>query len=153
MALDLNSVVPEPRDLKDLQCILWRTDQWGTKWNSYERTGGDVRVDPNGTATLSCRFMTAYGPPLPVLEKLAEFFPNVSLQGAFLEEFGEVAGTFEASAGLLKVHEDEAEPIARSEFGLIPQRHWLDEMLEDHLNSPEGSGLRDLLSRRPQVTN
>ena len=44
----------------------WCTCSWGTKWNAY-----DLNSDGN-----SLSFHTAWSPPLPVIRKLAECFPD-----------------------------------------------------------------------------
>lgn len=45
----------------------WRCDKWGTKWNSY-----DTDWDGDFAHAESIRFCTAWCPPTPVIEKLAE---------------------------------------------------------------------------------
>lgn len=53
----------------------WRIANWGTKWNAWDCTYG-TRVDYE-ESILS--FYTAWGAPVPVIEKLASMFPNVTI--------------------------------------------------------------------------
>jgi hypothetical protein len=55
----------------------WSNANWGTKWNSYD----NARVNKN---TIS--FETAWSTPFPVMEKLSEMFPDVTLHIAFADE-------------------------------------------------------------------
>jgi len=49
----------------------WCCDQWGTKWNASHPT---LELRPDGSAFIA--FDTAWSPPIPVIEKLAEMFPD-----------------------------------------------------------------------------
>ncbi len=50
----------------------WSINNWGTKWNAYDTTY-DVAM-PN-----IVEFFTAWNPPMPVLQKLSEMFPDVTI--------------------------------------------------------------------------
>lgn len=54
----------------------WSIANWGTKWNAYE-----VRELDNGF-----RFDTAWSHPAPVIEKLIEFFPEITFKVSFADE-------------------------------------------------------------------
>lgn len=54
----------------------WRNHHWGTKWNSYGY--GEAKVDYQDGDALN--FLTAWSAPHPVMEKLAEMFPNVEIE-------------------------------------------------------------------------
>ena len=54
----------------------WRCANWGTKWNAYDQTGGD------GWLT----FETAWSAPHPVIDKLAEMFPQVKITHKWADE-------------------------------------------------------------------
>jgi hypothetical protein len=58
----------------------WNCENWGTKWNA-----GDVYVKDNGPDSLDYVFDTAWAPPIPVIEKLAEIFPTVEITLQFEE--------------------------------------------------------------------
>ena len=45
----------------------WSTDNWGTKWDACHMTHG--RIDDN---TITFDFDTAWSPPVPIFEELAE---------------------------------------------------------------------------------
>jgi hypothetical protein len=57
----------------------WRCDNWGTKWNAYGVAGPMQPVTPGpfDGAVAHYIFWTAWGPPLPFLEALAERFPRL----------------------------------------------------------------------------
>ncbi len=54
----------------------WRVQNWGTKWNA-----GKVE-----TANNRLSFQTAWNAPKPVMEKLSEMFPTVSIHHAWADE-------------------------------------------------------------------
>lgn len=54
----------------------WCTCSWGTKWNAY-----DFNSDGN-----SLSFHTAWSPPLPVIRKLAECFPDIGITHEWADE-------------------------------------------------------------------
>lgn len=56
----------------------WSINNWGTKWNSYDY--GDY----NGGNSIS--FNTAWSAPVPVLQKLSEMFPEVSIYHRWADE-------------------------------------------------------------------
>lgn len=51
----------------------WCPKNWGTKWNAYSCIGGMAGRD------LIYHFETAWAPPEPVINKLAEMFPEVRI--------------------------------------------------------------------------
>ena len=60
----------------------WCNRNWGTKWNSYGYDGM-VGGYPSGN---TLRFLTAWSAPHPVMEKLAEMFPNVEIEHEWADE-------------------------------------------------------------------
>ena len=56
----------------------WRVEHWGTKWNAY-----DFHVTVDAPGCYECAFQAAWGPPVPVWEKMAKMFPALefSLRG------------------------------------------------------------------------
>lgn len=52
----------------------WKVHHWGTKWNAYD---GDKEWSPFGQGKF-IRFVTAWGPPVPVIEKLSKEFPSLA---------------------------------------------------------------------------
>lgn len=87
--LDFSRVIPEPdtETYRDSQVgpgafpewYEWRIGNWGTKWNA-----GDVEMDEN-EAQAVFTFNTAWSPPVPIVEKLAEKFPDLIVALAFDE--------------------------------------------------------------------
>ena len=65
----------------------WRVQNWGTKWNSYEC---DLELDD--LDMLRYTFDTAWGPPVGVIDKLRELYPEVSVTAFYDEPGMEVAG-------------------------------------------------------------
>lgn len=51
----------------------WSIANWGTKWNSY-----DLSILEESPGKLVCRFDTAWSPPCPIFEKLAEMHPELA---------------------------------------------------------------------------
>ena len=56
----------------------WQVANWGTKWNAYDFTeSGPTRFS----------FLTAWSPPLPVIETLSDLFPELDVTIEFQDEF------------------------------------------------------------------
>jgi hypothetical protein len=68
----------------------WSVANWGTKWNAYQTSEqGD-----------SIRFETAYSTPAPIVEKLSEMFPTVTILLEFADQdFGYNCGSIVFLAG------------------------------------------------------
>lgn len=60
----------------------WCNQHWGTKWNSYGY--GEAKVDYQEGDALN--FLTAWSALHPVMEKLAEMFPNVEIEHEWADE-------------------------------------------------------------------
>ena len=68
----------------------WSIANWGTKWNAYE-------ISDEGD---SIRFDTAWSTPAPVVEKLSEMFPTITIKLEFADEdFGYNCGSVVFLAG------------------------------------------------------
>lgn len=52
----------------------WCNSNWGTKWNS-----SDAHITVDHDDQIAYSFQTAWAPPIPVYEKLAEMFPNTNI--------------------------------------------------------------------------
>lgn len=59
----------------------WSTNHWGTKWNSYS-----FAIDDNGSDNFCFKFDTAWSPPEPVFEKMAEEFPKLDFSVLAFDE-------------------------------------------------------------------
>jgi hypothetical protein len=69
----------------------WSNANWGTKWNAYDGYANSVEDDYFGVG-----FSTAWSPPMPLLAKICELFPNLTIQMEYQEEgmgFAGVAGS------------------------------------------------------------
>jgi hypothetical protein len=53
----------------------WRVSNWGTKWGTYD--GRKFRLTTRGFST---RFDSAWSPPTPVVQKLAEMYPGLMIK-------------------------------------------------------------------------
>ena len=67
----------------------WRIQNWGTKWNSY-----DDYVEIVDDETVEYTFSTAWSPPEPVIAKLREQYPDVSITAFYDEPGMEIAGYY-----------------------------------------------------------
>ena len=56
----------------------WCINNWGTKWDSSE-TVPTVDFTEDDESQLGYSFQTAWAPPIPVYDKLAEMFPNINI--------------------------------------------------------------------------
>ena len=88
----------------------WAIEHWGTKWNTSpghcswaKRAGGE-----------GVEFRTAWSPPVPVLERLAERFPTAEIQLEYSEPEMAFCGTVLFSGGVLtgSAHHDGPPPEA-----------------------------------------
>lgn len=61
----------------------WSIKNWGTKWNSYGYDNLD-RSDISENPAFS--FYTAWSAPHPIIEKLAERYPEVSFEHEWADE-------------------------------------------------------------------
>ena len=65
----------------------WRVQNWGTKWNSSE-----CEVTIMDDEQIEYTFNTAWGPPEPIIHKLRELYPDVSITAFYDEPGMELAG-------------------------------------------------------------
>lgn len=68
----------------------WSIANWGTKWNAYETSDDEDSI----------KFDTAWSTPAPIVEKLSEMFPTVTIILEFADEdFGHNCGSIVFLAG------------------------------------------------------
>lgn len=60
----LNHVIPAP-DFEGDEWYSWRVDNWGTKWEIR-----DIDIAFSDEDEISCFFLTAWSPPIPIYEAL-----------------------------------------------------------------------------------
>jgi hypothetical protein len=73
----------------------WCVANWGTKWGAYDtymanRSDGEAQIE----------FNSAWSPPSPVVEKLAELFPTLEIELAYEEPGCDFSGFEFYSHGL-----------------------------------------------------
>lgn len=74
----------------------WSIANWGTKWNAYQQS----KLTPEST-----KFETAWSTPFPVMCKLSEMFPELSLEIYYADEdIGSNCGSYTLQSGSL-IHE------------------------------------------------
>ena len=73
----------------------WSIANWETKWNAY---GYEKGADYSGSDSLS--FQTAWSAPHPVIEKLAEMYPDIGFEHTWADEdIGQNCGCFSYDGG------------------------------------------------------
>lgn len=95
---DFNRIIPMPEELRDTEAFNqpnanelkqkygftdwydWSSANWNTKWNACE-----VEFTIETSTNLSLTFNTAWSPPTPVIEKIAELFPFASIEHKYEE--------------------------------------------------------------------
>jgi len=68
-----NAIAPLPNGEWDYD---WCVENWGTKWDAYKYSTerDDVEVDVEDDLIVTMEFLTAWGPPEPILKKINEKF-------------------------------------------------------------------------------
>lgn len=79
--LTFQAIIPRPAD-QDENWYDWQVKHWGTKWDACH-----LETEHQGTG-LTWRFDTAWAPPLPVLEALAQQHPEITFTLWYQEEQG-----------------------------------------------------------------
>lgn len=75
-----------PRSGYDSGGHAWCLEHWGTKWNAHRVTHEPSAVWHVGEeTTVAIQFETAWSPPLPVISKAAELFPDVTFDLRYFE--------------------------------------------------------------------
>lgn len=91
----------------------WNINNWGTKWDA-----GDVYADRADDTHMVYSFSTAWSPPMPVMHKLAEQYPNFDISFSYEEEQG-WGGECESPAGLSELLETQSWDIPDSHIDHI----------------------------------
>lgn len=99
----------------------WSINNWGTKWNAYECSAGELALDH---AELS--FWTAWSPPHPVIQRLSEQYPDICIAHEWAdEEFGMNCGRRQYLNGDIQEdyypEGDEALAFAYDLWGIEPE--------------------------------
>jgi hypothetical protein len=84
---DFERVIPLPRE----EGIITTRDVaglWGTKWNAR-----DVTIDRKPDGSGACiQFWTAWTPPVPVIETLADQYPSLEIDLTYIDPQAPIAG-------------------------------------------------------------
>ena len=93
----------------------WCVDNWGVKWDADEICLQDETLftdDEKSEPNLMVSFLTPWGPPTGILEKLSERYPNARFYLRWADQFGpgNGIGFFVAEAGVIderKIEDEE----------------------------------------------
>jgi hypothetical protein len=135
--LTFDKIVPRPETEEDW--YHWQIANWGTKWDASDVT---VSSDNN---VLRYNFNTAWSPPLAVLTKLSEIYPNRTLRFVYEEEQG-WGGVIEASNGILTQTKDWDIPSSHADHIERGGACWCDEeqvYTDCFYERAKGSGIDD----------
>ncbi len=87
-SIDFNKVIPMPQNLNNESdrslsdgvpdWYSWSNENWGTKWNALVP---EAPVDKS-----AIHFLSAWSPPVPVLQKLSEQYPDVRWEHRWADE-------------------------------------------------------------------
>ncbi len=87
----------------------WSCANWGTKWDAYDYEERDVQP-----GCFVFKFETAWSPPEPIFEKLAELWPDLVIKTESIDEGGgEYVGTFHGKSRSLEKVPDNDERYKR----------------------------------------
>lgn len=78
-----------PDGKNDDRWYSWQCENWGTKWDACS-----VEVVSEGTDYIEYEFETAWSPPHPIIDKLREDFPDVSISAFYDEPGMQIAGYY-----------------------------------------------------------
>jgi hypothetical protein len=90
----------------------WSCEHWGTKWNAYEQSKGEMIPTNSGIVKITLEFQTAWSPPYPVIVELAKRYPNIRMELKWADEdWGSNVGKCDFASGVCT---DEYMPAAGS---------------------------------------
>ena len=84
----LSEIGPRPEDAYNHGGYEWCLENWGTKWNAIK-----PKIVENRQWRTIIKFKTAWAPPLPVIDKLAEMFPTIDFMLEYYERGMEFCGS------------------------------------------------------------
>jgi len=74
----------------------WCVENWGTKWGMYEFSP----IDRTSNGIQVC-FQSAWEPPLPIIKKMSEDYPELLFTLTYIEEGNGFSGVYEVQAGVI----------------------------------------------------
>ena len=78
--VDLSGVTLEQIKSSFPDWYNWRCEHWGDKWNAQ-----DTKVSRLESGAIELKFDTAWSPPVPIFEAIAERFPELEITGDFID--------------------------------------------------------------------
>ena len=94
IGIDFDKIIPMPKNLfmgaigpmeRELygknNWLDWSLANWGSKWNSMPTEDPDEEYEPG-----TLRFLTANNPPHPVLQKLSEMYPDITMEHQWADD-------------------------------------------------------------------
>ena len=108
--MDFEKIIPSPKNMfrgllglkERKECAEkgipnwydWQSEHWGTKWNARHRE--EVIVSPFDPYTEAIyRFKTAWSTPEPVIRRIIENWPELEIDGGYIDEGYEGCGSFQ----------------------------------------------------------
>jgi hypothetical protein len=86
LPLDFERIRPAPPG--EGSTLEWCVNNWGTKWPA-----DDCKLDDHRQfGFCEFRFSTAWSPPLPLVDYLAQYFPALTFELSYWEKMGGFAG-------------------------------------------------------------
>ena len=112
--LTLSKIVPPPTKEYNRE---WNIENWGTKWDCYATEIKEKDADEDGLL-IEYYFETAWAPPFPVIEKLAEMFPSIGILHRYADEGGQWEGVHFYKEGE-RVYHREIVPLMEANFDVL----------------------------------
>ena len=99
--IDFNKILPRPQALQDQaekgplpledrdgpNWYDWSVENWGTKWEAYQHSTTEQDYD---RGEVRYNFLTAWGPPTPIVHELQRRFPTLCITMYFgIENLGD----------------------------------------------------------------
>jgi hypothetical protein len=91
-----NKIIPQPQQDEDWDWYDWRNENWNTKWDAYIHDNPDEWQNKDKTINLINsfgEFLTAWSPPIKVVEKLQKMFPHYTFALDYIDEQFMYCGT------------------------------------------------------------
>jgi hypothetical protein len=122
-----------PDDVKKAEHLLheawyhWCVEAWGTKWNCYDGSIDESRVEEDGIVVY--HFDSAWSPPLGVIRAAAEKFNTLTFKLEYAEPGCDFSGVFEAIGD---VYDDECyNSVLETEYGQEMYQESFDEQARE----------------------
>ena len=98
--------IDEREDILSNEDYTWRTENWGTKWNTYSSSDITIHSDPfSHIQGVDVDFETAWAPPIGAIARGSELFPSLTFMLYFYEPGVAFKGIFVVKDGVEFVHD------------------------------------------------